>query len=209
MAQTSRAEVRCPRCGVVQAVESDVELDWCANCSTHLCDDCMDAGCCGKKPADSGWADGEPFRREMPVAEKAPGFVDLVRKIAAHYGHVRQIVGMEVTTEVQAPITDVAPVHRLEIAYEGDFTPEENAALTEELEKCVADPGYTPTYPAGITTACRGGKLVFVKALNPADFGPGACVGRHVACPQVGPTSSTDCTCGLDEYVRAQEERGE
>ncbi len=48
---------RCERC----KAEAEGELkdhskpfDYCANCGKELCPKCMEAGCCGKKPADSG-----------------------------------------------------------------------------------------------------------------------------------------------------------
>lgn len=48
-------EKRCERCGK-QPQGYDL-LDYCAECSRDLCDDCMAAGCCGHVPARSGTTD--------------------------------------------------------------------------------------------------------------------------------------------------------
>jgi len=55
--------MNCERCG---ASPVDYNLhDYCANCSKNLCDDCMDAGCCGEAPAISG-TDEDFFEDEGP-----------------------------------------------------------------------------------------------------------------------------------------------
>jgi hypothetical protein len=43
----------CERCGA-KATEEFALFDYCATCGKNLCDDCMQEGCCGKAPADSG-----------------------------------------------------------------------------------------------------------------------------------------------------------
>ena len=45
--------MKCERCGALPKGKWDIH-DYCANCSKNLCPDCMNKGCCGKKPADSG-----------------------------------------------------------------------------------------------------------------------------------------------------------
>lgn len=44
----------CDRCGVQEEPDSYDLLDYCAVCSTNLCDKCMKKGCCGNTPAKSG-----------------------------------------------------------------------------------------------------------------------------------------------------------
>jgi hypothetical protein len=47
----------CERCGrsTDQLTANRFELfDYCAVCSKNLCNDCMEDGCCGNKPALSG-----------------------------------------------------------------------------------------------------------------------------------------------------------
>lgn len=43
---------RCQRCGAPP--EGWKLHDYCANCSRDLCPECMQKGCCGKIPAESG-----------------------------------------------------------------------------------------------------------------------------------------------------------
>jgi hypothetical protein len=47
------ATKKCERCGSVPKGEYEL-LDYCATCSKDLCEDCMEHGCCGRAPAQSG-----------------------------------------------------------------------------------------------------------------------------------------------------------
>lgn len=49
-------EKTCERCGASPEGEFGL-LDYCAHCSRDLCDACMEKGCCGHVPAESGIAD--------------------------------------------------------------------------------------------------------------------------------------------------------
>jgi len=42
---------RCEHCGKPISL---AESDYCTHCSRNLCDRCMELGCCGRAPADSG-----------------------------------------------------------------------------------------------------------------------------------------------------------
>lgn len=44
----------CERCSKRADPSSYELMDYCAECSRNLCDDCMAKGCCGKVPALSG-----------------------------------------------------------------------------------------------------------------------------------------------------------
>jgi hypothetical protein len=44
----------CERCGKQSDPASYELMDYCAECSRNLCDDCMAKGCCGQVPATSG-----------------------------------------------------------------------------------------------------------------------------------------------------------
>ena len=57
----------CERCGKASPAASSASYalhDFCYECGTNLCADCMEEGCCGHIPALSGMRDGEPFDRE-------------------------------------------------------------------------------------------------------------------------------------------------
>ena len=43
----------CERCGAKCRNEYEL-FDYCAQCGKNLCYECMQEGCCGKVPADSG-----------------------------------------------------------------------------------------------------------------------------------------------------------
>lgn len=45
--------MKCEKCGAGPKGEFGL-LDYCAECSRNLCDDCMAKGCCGHVPAWSG-----------------------------------------------------------------------------------------------------------------------------------------------------------
>lgn len=49
---------RCERCNRRPEGEYDLH-DYCAVCSKNLCEPCMEAGCCGHKPARSGAEEDE------------------------------------------------------------------------------------------------------------------------------------------------------
>lgn len=50
---TGDTQMKCERCNTTL-----VELpDYCAECGKNLCDECMDEGCCGCVPAESGSED--------------------------------------------------------------------------------------------------------------------------------------------------------
>ena len=49
---------KCERCGSRPSGEFEL-LDYCAECSTDLCPNCMAEGCCGNIPAESGEADDD------------------------------------------------------------------------------------------------------------------------------------------------------
>ncbi len=55
----------CERCGCKPDRGPDnYELfDYCAECSTNLCAECMKGGCCGVTPAASGMEDGDDDAR--------------------------------------------------------------------------------------------------------------------------------------------------
>jgi len=44
----------CERCGKKSDPSSFKLMDYCAECSRDLCDECMEKGCCGNVPAKSG-----------------------------------------------------------------------------------------------------------------------------------------------------------
>lgn len=46
--------MECERCHTNTPEDGYELFDYCANCSRNLCDQCMEKGCCGKSPADSG-----------------------------------------------------------------------------------------------------------------------------------------------------------
>jgi hypothetical protein len=46
-------EKKCERCGKGPQGEFGL-LDYCAECSKDLCPECMEKGCCGTVPAESG-----------------------------------------------------------------------------------------------------------------------------------------------------------
>lgn len=48
----------CERCGASPKRPLGL-LDYCAECSRDLCDDCMKKGCCGHIPARSGMDEDE------------------------------------------------------------------------------------------------------------------------------------------------------
>lgn len=50
-------EKTCERCGAKPT--GFRLLDYCAECSRDLCDECMEEGCCGNVPAISGNEDDE------------------------------------------------------------------------------------------------------------------------------------------------------
>lgn len=45
----------CERCGA--SAGGWALFDYCAHCSRNLCDECMEKGCCGRVPAQSGSQD--------------------------------------------------------------------------------------------------------------------------------------------------------
>ena len=47
----------CERCQARIPAGSYELFDYCALCSKNLCDRCMEKGCCGKRPAESGMED--------------------------------------------------------------------------------------------------------------------------------------------------------
>jgi hypothetical protein len=51
-----RPKGTCEKCGKFVGF---VHLDYCAECSRDLCEDCMKKGCCGHVPALSGTREGE------------------------------------------------------------------------------------------------------------------------------------------------------
>lgn len=46
--------MNCERCGKKQIMLGWELFDYCLHCGKNLCDKCMEKGCCGKVPADSG-----------------------------------------------------------------------------------------------------------------------------------------------------------
>lgn len=44
---------KCERCGKIETSQYGL-WDYCAKCSKNLCDECMEKGCCGSIPAESG-----------------------------------------------------------------------------------------------------------------------------------------------------------
>jgi hypothetical protein len=63
---------RCEKCGAT--AKGFGLLDYCAECSAALCDDCMARGHCGKVPAESGterdYGDDAP-ERPLPPSKRA------------------------------------------------------------------------------------------------------------------------------------------
>lgn len=47
---------KCERCGAMPEGEYGLH-DYCDHCSKNLCPKCMEAGCCGQVPADSGMSE--------------------------------------------------------------------------------------------------------------------------------------------------------
>jgi hypothetical protein len=45
---------KCERCGATVPPGEYGLFDYCANCSKNLCPKCMEKGCCGHVPAESG-----------------------------------------------------------------------------------------------------------------------------------------------------------
>lgn len=50
--------MRCERCN--ERAEGYNLFDYCASCAKNLCEECMELGCCGKVPAESGMAEDHP-----------------------------------------------------------------------------------------------------------------------------------------------------
>ena len=62
----------CERCGATVPGESYELYDYCAICFKNLCSTCMEKGCCGNVPAQSGME--ADFEDEVdPKAEESPG----------------------------------------------------------------------------------------------------------------------------------------
>lgn len=59
---------KCERCGASPVGDYGL-LDYCSACSKNLCPKCMEDGCCGNVPADSGMEDDEFSEEEADEAE--------------------------------------------------------------------------------------------------------------------------------------------
>jgi hypothetical protein len=53
---------KCEKCGA-KPVGYNL-FDYCANCSRDLCAECMEKGCCGRVPAESGAIEDDEFEPE-------------------------------------------------------------------------------------------------------------------------------------------------